>query len=109
MSANDIWAVGSVVLHYDGTQWSEVLGVRPPNGFFQSVFALSANNVWAAGVYVPGTYAQTYIAHYNGTSWSQVPSPNTQSNNSLYGISDSSQTICGQLATATPVAAQSLP
>ena len=38
--------------------------------------AIAANDVWVAGYYFPGSYAQTLIEHWDGTSWSVVPSPN---------------------------------
>src|SRR5439155_7853635 len=64
----DAWAVGwsRGALHWDGAQWNTV--ALPPYAQDQvDVSALSANDVWAAGV---GT-----ITHWDGTAWSFVPYP----------------------------------
>lgn len=53
VSASDVWAVGdaSVVLHWDGVQWTRVkvagLGTRRPA--FTAVWAASADRVWIGG------------------------------------------------------------
>lgn len=75
-SPTDIWAVGgdektlsdterSLVMHFDGTQWSHV---TPPD-FFGSTYvlkgltAIAPNNVWATVNGGPS------LVHWNGTSW----------------------------------------
>src|SRR5207244_1634349 len=72
-------------LHWDGSAWSIVAG---PNlgahaTIFDSVAAVSANDVWAVGY----SGDQTLVAHWDGTQWSQVssPSPGTWGN-SLYAV-----------------------
>jgi len=78
--ANDIWAVGSrsfsnptpppiwydssLIIHFDGNQWSEVSIVRG-KGTLQGIWGSSANDVWAGGVY--GT-----LYHYNGIVWTKI-------------------------------------
>lgn len=63
VSANDVWAVGYslaggvVVIHYDGTGWTQV--TAPGGGGALAV--LSANNIYAVG----GEFT-----HWNGTTWS---------------------------------------
>ena len=83
VSANNIWAVGSIyegisgyateIEHWNGSQWSLV---PPPNSgstsALNSVAAISASNVWAVGT----ANNQTLVEHYNGSSWSVVSSPN---------------------------------
>jgi hypothetical protein len=73
-SPSDIWAAGtaqsqgwrnrvtqSVLLHYDGTSWSQV--TVPDNSGISDVAAISASNAYA--VTADGT-----ILHWNGTAWS---------------------------------------
>jgi hypothetical protein len=83
VSANNIWAVGSVdsgvsgalpeIEHWNGTQWSMVTPpASGPNSSLESVAALSAKNIWVVGTANNGTL----IEHYDGTSWSIVSSPN---------------------------------
>jgi hypothetical protein len=83
VSANNIWAVGSIdggvsgalpeIEHWNGTQWSMVTPpASGPNSSLESVAALSAKNIWVVGTANNGTL----IEHYDGTSWSIVSSPN---------------------------------
>jgi hypothetical protein len=72
-SANDIWAAGqaqsfgyhnkvrhSVLLHYNGTAWSQV--TVPDTGGIVDVAAISATNAWAVGW-------DGSVLHWNGTAW----------------------------------------
>ncbi len=98
VSATDIWAVGygpplpgeaayiehTLIEHWDGASWSIVSSPNPPVKTFSqadlfSVFALSANNVWAAGYAsdLSGSgFDSTLIEHWDGIRWSIVSSPN---------------------------------
>jgi hypothetical protein len=76
-SPSDVWAIGwafkcedcnnvtSMVLHYNGSAWSESLtsGYDEYNG----IWALAPNNVWIAG----GNEEFPIIEHFDGTSWSR--------------------------------------
>ena len=83
VSANNIWAVGTInagfpgsvseIEHWNGSIWSMV---TPPNSgqnsALTSVAAISAKNIWAVGT----ANSQTLVEHYDGTAWSVVSSPN---------------------------------
>src|SRR5207253_1359432 len=71
VSANDVWAVGSIsnqtlIEHWDGTQWNIV--PNPGNGILYAASALSANDVWAVGIYwgATDTRQRTFTEHYVG-------------------------------------------
>jgi hypothetical protein len=99
---NDVWAVGNkrilsggpqyqtLTLHWDGTQWSEVLAPNPGSGenYLYGVSAVSANDVWAVGIQVSSaTGTRTLLLHWNGSAWSEVASPNPgQNGNYLYAV-----------------------
>jgi len=102
---NDIWAVGwknsgnglrSLLLHYDGTGWTEeaaVPNVGTGDNVLTGISAVSNNDVWATGYYVENTQYKTLTLHYNGTTWSHVPSSNgADGTNILMGIDASSPT-----------------
>jgi hypothetical protein len=79
-SAGNAWAVGcttqvvelqdctgSLILHWNGTEWKRVPAPDSPGSSLTSVAATSATNAWAVG--------GSLILHWNGTVWKQVPSP----------------------------------
>ena len=72
-SASDIWAAGqvhssgyhnrvqhSVLLHYDGTSWSQV--AVPDTGGLVDIAAISPANAWAVG-------SDGSVLHWDGTAW----------------------------------------
>lgn len=88
VSANDIWAVGtipnqffqlteSLILHWDGGTWSKT--IDPPGGGLAGIAALSPNDVWAVGhtweCGVECIDADTLTLHFDGDRWEIVPSP----------------------------------
>jgi hypothetical protein len=88
VAAKDVWAVGfarnpqtsvyrTLVEHYDGTAWRVV---SSPNqggnwNFLNSAAAVSANDVWAVGRVLNGSFLQPLTEHWNGSAWTVVPSP----------------------------------
>ena len=53
-SPTDIWAVGSVTIHFDGTQWKAFPAPQIGNnntGGLRGVATLSRTNAWAVGSY----------------------------------------------------------
>jgi hypothetical protein len=56
---NDVWAVGSVMQHWDGISWSTL---RSPFGA-RGVWGSGPNDVWAVD-------QGGGILHWNGTAWS---------------------------------------
>lgn len=59
VSASDGWAVGGVILHYDGHQWHRVSD--PVSTELMSVSMVSATDGWAVGGDV--------LLHYDGHAW----------------------------------------
>src|SRR5436190_12166876 len=99
VSANDIWAVGyygqasganqTLIEHWDGKSWSVIpspkVGTRDSN--LNGVAAVSANDVWAVGLYSDSGARQTLAEHWNGKSWSMVSGPNVGTNdNNFNGV-----------------------
>ena len=95
-SATNVWAVGyfhngnnvdqTLILHWNGTAWTQVPSPNPdPSGFpaLSAVTATSGTDAWAVGtrcISGCGTGAnvfQALLLHWNGNTWSQVPSPST--------------------------------
>lgn len=72
-SATDVWAVGDIILHYDGTAWNEV---PHPAGDLQAIHGATADDVWAVGsIPTGGGNTALAIQHWDGTNWSSVPGP----------------------------------
>ena len=106
-SSTNAWAVGehtnrttgqTLILHWNGTAWTQVPGPNPGGSRGGSVLtgvaATSSTNAWAIGNYAThGSLSQTLIEHWNGTAWTQVPSPNAPStDNELSGVTATSAT-----------------
>jgi hypothetical protein len=102
VSANDVWAVGSVgfwsnladpaqplAMHFDGTSWQTILTptfTATTDNILTGVAAVAADDVWAVGwTGWPGEF-QTLIMHFNGEAWSVVPSPQPNENPRLVDI-----------------------
>ena len=86
-SPSDVWAVGDVIAHRDGTGWKTVMSptTPPPPGretWMQSVWGASSSDVWAVG------YLGAAL-HWNGSAWSPVATPSTTT---LLGVSGCSST-----------------
>jgi Bacterial Ig-like domain (group 3) len=92
VSGSDAWAVGdywnrtgtaydSLILHWNGTAWTQVNSPNPsPAGPFSSnyllgVSARSGSDAWAVGNYDNNGVSDSLVLHWNGTAWSQVNSP----------------------------------
>ncbi len=80
---NDIWAVGrsknsftfrtsTLIEHWDGSSWSQVLGAGGEDSALYGVAAISSADAWAVGE----STGFTLIDHWGGSSWSVFPSPN---------------------------------
>ncbi len=88
VSANDIWAVGTLLVdnqtllalfeHWDGSSWTATTGAF--YGGFVAVSADAGNDIWAVGC---GNFSE----HYDGTSWKLVKTPNVGTGpNCLNGV-----------------------
>jgi hypothetical protein len=80
---NDVWAVGRtstgvgeqpLVLHYDGTEWSDVELPFEIDGVLNGVAAISPADVWAVGsVGDPAaSLERALVLHWDGTAWTDV-------------------------------------
>jgi len=85
LAPDNVWAVGSwsptssdqrtLILHWDGTQWSHVLSPNPgQRNNLVAIDAVSPNDIWAVGGYT--AYHRYLLAlHWDGQSWTEVPTP----------------------------------
>ena len=87
VTANDVWAVGYketdtvygvLILHWDGSAWTE----SPTRGggyrVLTDVAASGANDVWAIGYKFSFNHGYQGLAmHWNGSRWSEVAIPMT--------------------------------
>ena len=80
---NDVWAVGRtssgfgedpLILHYDGTDWSQSQLPDEIDGVLNGVAAASPTDVWAVGsVGDPGaSLERALVLHWDGTAWADV-------------------------------------
>jgi hypothetical protein len=91
ISASSAFAVGSSVMHWNGTSWNLMSHALPSNSGFpvelEAVTRAPNGNLWAAGLRIDaqtGSY-HTLIERWDGTTWSVVPSAD-RGRSLLYGI-----------------------
>jgi hypothetical protein len=96
-SASDVWAVGfasgkpsrSIVLHWDGTAWTQVPSPSP--GAKPTLFGVAVagpSDVWAVGYHFHKGTIATLVLHWNGRLWTKVSSPNPGGDFSYNLLSD---------------------
>ena len=109
----DVWAVGytlnlpygnrvrqSLVLHYNGTQWTQVTSPDSGSTFLYDVAALSPSDAWAVG---SGSTGGAYVLRWNGNAWSSAPAPaGLLSLSSVTARSDSDVWVAGSDANSAP-------
>jgi hypothetical protein len=118
VSASNAWAVGAfaqprshvltaLIEHWDGAAWTQVT-VSPPGTFSElsSVYATSANDVWAVGEATPaGGPPGPLVEHWNGSAWVQESTPGTGSSsgqlNSVFATSPADAWAVGYTTTAS--------
>jgi hypothetical protein len=86
-SANDIWAIGSLLgndeqqlyflfEHWDGTTWTKTTQVSGDEFLF-GASADAPNDAWAVGFKGPeNDNSGTLVMHYDGSDWKHSPTPN---------------------------------
>jgi hypothetical protein len=92
VSASDAWAVGyagvtalmpapggvtagsCLLLHWDGTRWSQVAGVLPANGCLSAI-TVSSQGGWAVGSAHVAGHWQPLILRRDGAGWHRVTAP----------------------------------
>jgi hypothetical protein len=78
VSADDVWAAGlsspggSLIVHWDGSAWSQSL-IGP--GYLEGVAASSARDAWAVGGTSWFSPNQTLAEHWNGKTWTKARTP----------------------------------
>jgi hypothetical protein len=85
-SANDIWAIGSLLSdggqllsflfeHWNGKQWTATT-ILSNDAFLLGASADATNDVWAVGFNGPeNDDSQTLALHYDGASWTEALTP----------------------------------
>ncbi|MGC4121875.1 MAG: hypothetical protein QM765_46305 [Myxococcales bacterium] len=95
-AADDVWAAGSALHHWDGTSWTAAKVGPPgrerttPDGTWSVVAlgGLSSKDVWAvARNEDPAAKGQGLFLRFNGKAWSQAPLPFALSQASLSLVS----------------------
>jgi hypothetical protein len=78
----------SLILSWDGASWATV--ATQPIGFedrLHGVAMISANNVWAVGMYTDYSSDYVLIQHWDGYIWKVMPAPRLKLNsNWLYSV-----------------------
>ncbi len=116
ISANDMWAVGSLLTdsgeilnflfeHWDGKSWAATSHVTN-DAFLFAVSADAMNDVWAVGFAGPeNDNSRTLVMHYDGTDLTDVASPSVGSGASQFnGVAALAPNNVWAVGFSTPVA-----
>lgn len=71
-AADDVWAVGSAIAHFDGTRWSR-LPPLPAGTSLSDVAALRSNAAFAVGSRSDGSVTRAAVMGWNGREWLEQP------------------------------------
>jgi hypothetical protein len=88
LTENDIWAIRSDILHWDGVNWSTVFQSGAGQNF-RDIVEIAPNNVWAIGARFYSSdwhFSTTLIVHWDGVHWNIVDSPNVMPATNGYNI-----------------------
>jgi hypothetical protein len=92
-SGNAGYPAHTLILHWNGRNWSRIAAPNPGAvDWLTSVAGSSSSNVWAVGGFASKDgEMRTLVMHWNGRGWSQVPSPSPLTpDNFLGGVSATS-------------------
>jgi hypothetical protein len=113
-SANDVWAIGSLVNlgtglvsslfeHWNGTAWTATT-LESNNEFLFGASADAANDAWAVG-FNGSDSITTSAMHWDGTNWKRVATPNVgEGTNKLNAVLALSPNDAWAVGFSTPVA-----
>lgn len=92
LSPDDVWVLlGSTgIQHWNGSSWAASYPNVPSSIYaLYGIGALSDNDVWVVGFYMPGACClfENLVMHYDGLAWSLVPTPHVAGQPSLYNVS----------------------
>ncbi len=72
VGAEDVWAVGSTIQHWDGTAWTE-LGTVRADGDLSGIAAVDPQDVWAVGIRTNDEGAlKPLVQRWDGQRWALV-------------------------------------
>jgi hypothetical protein len=105
VSDSDAWAVGvtaaasasgesagagkPLLVHWDGSRWSQVAGLPAVNGSLSAI-TMSSHSGWAVGSFVVDGHPRPLILRWDGAVWRQEPAPAGVGDLSLAGVAVSS-------------------
>ncbi|MEZ4394981.1 MAG: hypothetical protein R3A48_28220 [Polyangiales bacterium] len=85
-SENDVWAVGTKVLHWDGTTWSDALDIGA--GSYFGIWGSAPNNLYIVG--------NSVMRRYDGTTWRTVLTNSIADLRTVWGSSASDVWAAGE-------------
>jgi hypothetical protein len=107
-------ASAGLVMHYDGTSWTQA-SVPAPTGStgweLTAVTATAASDVWAVGDATIGSVQHAIVEHFNGTSWSATVAADAAGStyNEFFGVTEVSPTNVWAVGSSSPGNATSAP
>src|SRR5262249_36771449 len=89
-AANDIWALGTDVMHFDGPSWTHLNKFPVANPLVDKVWGLAQNNVWVTGY-------QGELYHWDGAQWSGGPAFTASEHSAVWASSTADLWVAGDI------------
>jgi len=93
-SSNDAYAAGvdEVIVHYDGSQWTEVYPPGASSGQLNGIHGSSGDDVFACG-------ESSEVLHFDGTDWMPMETPTSLALRSVWAFSANDAIAVGESGT----------
>lgn len=90
LAENDVWSVGTQIMHWNGKNWSVVFNPTSQHDTFLSIVEIAPNDVWVVGESLStGLPSHPLTLHWDGAHWQYVSAPDVAAGgkNALVAVS----------------------
>lgn len=87
LSKDDVWALGSAVVHWDGKAWNVAFPASDavPNANFVDIAVRPPDELWMLGYYGTGVRRDSVVVYWDGSVWTRMPDPPVGTRNIYMG------------------------
>ncbi len=112
LATNDVWSVGSQIMHWNGSSWKTSFTPASPQDALRSIVELARDDVWVVGEQQTDSMPSHALAvHWDGTQWQSATLPDAAQGgkNSLVSVSGSAANDIWAVGFAVPLQGSIVP